>query len=239
MLNRKHITIAFLFFIFTSCLNELKTTFSEINITTPNNTIVEVNIPNATGNKEIVNQINSEIQKAVIATLHVGEPHEMTSNSIEESITSFNDEFKSFQSDFPYSEQIWEAQIDGDIMYQSTEIISIAITSYVNTGGAHGILNIALLNFDAINGQPFKNKTLFKDIEAFKSIAQVHFEEATKDKDIFLESNSFELPENIGYSEEGIVLLYNTYEMAPYASGIIQFTIPFKEVANYLVFNSL
>lgn len=239
MFNRKYYIIAYVFFIFINCKDDIKTSFSEINVTTPNNTIVEVNIPNAHGNIEIANNINSVIQKTVITSLHIGEPDTITSRSIEESITAFNDEYNAFKTDFPETEQPWQAQIDADIMHQSSEIISIAITSYVNTGGAHGSLNIALLNFDSETGTSIENKALFKNIESFKTIAQKYFEDATKDKDIFMDDDSFELPANMGYSDDGIVLLYNTYEIAPYSSGIIQFTIPFEEAAPYLVFNSL
>ncbi len=37
-------------------------------------------------------------------------------------------------------------------MYQSSEVISVALTSYINTGGAHGVLTITFLNFDAETG---------------------------------------------------------------------------------------
>jgi hypothetical protein len=239
MFKRKHYIIAYVFFIFTNCKDDIKTSFSEINVTTPKNTIVEVSIPNAHGNIEIASNINSVIQKTVITALHIGEPDNITSKSIEESITAFNDEYNAFKTDFSETEQPWEAQIDADIMYQSSEIISIAITSYVNTGGAHGLLNIAILNFDTETGNLIEHSALFSNTEGFKAVAQKHFKAATKDKDLFLEHDGFELPANMGYSDGGIVLLYNTYEIAPYSTGIIQFTIPFEEVNPYLVFNSL
>ena len=60
-----------------------------------------------------------------------------------------------------------------------------------------------------------------------------------EDKDLFeSESDTFNLPENITYNEEGIVLLYNAYEIAPYATGILEFEIPYSEIENYLAFYS-
>lgn len=227
-----------LFFIFFSCKEDKTLSFSEIKITSPNNNIVEVNIPHLDGNNEVSNQINTEIQNTVITSLHIGEPEHITSKTVEESITAFNEEYNSFEKDFPGTEQPWEAQVDGDIMFQSPEIISIAITSYVNTGGAHGILNITILNFNAETGNSLKNTDLIKDQEAFKTISEKHFKKTTKNKDLLLDYDSFEMPANMGYSKEGIVLLYNTYEVAPYSTGIIQFTIPFEEVKDVLNFNS-
>ena len=124
----------------------MTTTFIDINITTDNNKLVEINIPNAIGTDLISVNINSEISKVVIAELHVGEADSSTSKSIEESITLFNDEYNDFNTDFPDSTAPWEVQIDGEILFESSEIISIAITSYMNTGGAHGITNISITN---------------------------------------------------------------------------------------------
>ena len=44
----------------------------------------------------------------------------------------------------------------------------------------------------------------------------------------------FHLPANIGYNDEGVLLFYNVYEIASYAVGITEFTIPFEEVEDYL-----
>jgi len=207
MIKKTFLFIFCCFFFLFNCNEDIKTTFSEVTVSTNNNDIVEINIPKATGNKSIINNINSEINKTVIKT------------------------------DFPESAQIWEAQIDGEKLYQSPEIISIAITSYINTGGAHGNLNISFLNFNGETGNLITNNNLFKNIDAFKEIAKTYFNETIKDKDILFDSKKFVLPENIAYNEEGVVLLYNTYEIAPYSSGIIEFTIPFEKISNFLVFN--
>ena len=47
----------------------------------------------------------------------------------------------------------------------------------------------------------------------------------------------FQLPETIGYSDEGIIILYNPYEIASYAQGIVEFTIPFEDVSSFLNVN--
>ena len=139
--------------------------------------------------------------------------------------------------DFPDSAQIWEAQIDGEVIYQSEEIISISITSYINTGGAHGNLHITFLNFDALNGKRIPNGNLFHNIDAFKDIAKRYFYETLEDKSVLFEPDNFTLPVNFGYSLDGLVLLYNVYEIAPYSTGVIDFTIPFDELTDLLVFN--
>ncbi|WP_111307815.1 DUF3298 and DUF4163 domain-containing protein [Confluentibacter sediminis] len=239
MNSKKFCFISFCFLLLFCCNEEQKLVFVDSNITTEHNTLVEVIIPTATGdNNSIVSSINSDITNEVIKALHTGGSETITSKSIEESIITFNEEFTAFKLDFPESPQPWEAQIDGEIMHQSPEIISMSITSYINTGGVQGSLNISFLNYDTKTGQRIKNIDLFKNIEGFKEIAKQYFENTLENKDNAFDVNGFELPENIGYIDEGVILLYNAYEIAPYASDIIEFTIPFEKVNAYLNFDS-
>ncbi|WP_370477162.1 DUF3298 and DUF4163 domain-containing protein [Tamlana flava] len=238
MFGKNSYLFFFLFMAFVACNDETKTSFSEINIPLENNNIVEINIPEAKGNKTIANHINSEISKTVSAALHIGNSDMIELKPIEESVKAFNDEYESFKNDFPETNLIWEAQIDGEVIYQSPEIISIAITSYVNTGGAHGLLNISFLNFESTTGQKISSGKLINNLEGFKTLAKTHFDKSISGKErIVFESDTFQLPANMAYSESGIVLLYNTYEIAPYSTGIIEFAIPFEEAEPFLVFN--
>lgn len=238
MLYKKHVLIASLFFVFFNCKNESSTTFSNVTITTKTNKLVEVDIPKAIGTNSIVSNINDAINKLVIATLQFDTPDTVTSKSIEESINLFNDEYNAFIKDFPNSPQHWEAEIDGEVMFQSPEVISISITSYTNTGGAHGNTNITFLNFDATTGKRITNSDLIKNKDAFETVVKSHFKDAITEEDILFEPNKFQMPANIGFNDEGVILLYNTYEIAPYSTGIIDFTIPIEKVRSFLVLNS-
>lgn len=234
---KKQVLFVLSLFTLFACNEEPKTAFIETNITTDTNTLVEANIPNAVGDTLITNGINAEINTVVMFALQVGDDNSKATKTIEESINIFNEEYKAFNKDFPDSTLPWEAQIDGEILFESSKIISVAITSYVNTGGAHGNTNITFLNFDAETGKRLKNTDLLKDVEGFNNIAKSYLKDALKEEDILFDLDSFQLPENIGYTMEGLVLLYNTYEIASYATGIIEFTIPFEKANSFLVFN--
>jgi len=238
MLKNKFFFLVFTFVLFFACKEDSTLLFTEVNITTDNNILVDINIPKAFGDSEISNNINSEISKLIISKLNIGDSETSSSKTIEESITAFNNEYRSFVSNFPESTQPWEAQIDGEVMFKSDEVISISLTFYINTGGAHGTLQISFLNFNALTGKPIENKKLFNDLEAFKRIAKTHFDKTVKDKNTLFEPDNFILPANIGYTEDGLILLYNVYEIAPYSTGTIEFTIPYEEVDPVLVLNS-
>ncbi|CAH8282954.1 uncharacterized protein DUF3298 [Mariniflexile fucanivorans] len=234
--TKKILSVGLLCFML-SCNEDLKTTFLDTKITTANNKLVEINVPKAIENNQITTQINNEINNTVIAALQTGEEDTATSSTIEESITTFNNEYTAFNKDFPDVSQPWEAQIDGEVMFQSPKIISIAITSYVNTGGAHGITHISFLNFESSTGKRIENTNLIKNKKAFENVAQTYFKDAITEEDVIFEPNTFKLPANIGFNDEGVILLYNQYEIAPYSTGIIEFTIPIEKVTKYLAFD--
>ena len=48
------------------------------------------------------------------------------------------------------------------------------------------------------------------------------------------EGDSFHLSENLGYTQEGLQLIYNQYEVASYADGPIVLTLPYNEINLYL-----
>ena len=236
MKNKTCLSLLCLVLMFVSCETETKITFEEIEITSKNNSIVSINIPKASGTTEIANNINESFSNTITNILNFEKSDD--DENIEELIIKFNDEFNSFKNDFPDSSQVWEAQIDGDVMYQSSKVISIAITTYINTGGAHGQLTITFLNFDSQTGFQISNADLFTDIETIETIeniTQSYFEKTINEKNISVfDANGFELPTNIGFTEDGILMLYNVYEVASYADGIIQFTVPYNEISSYL-----
>ncbi|UPS92425.1 DUF3298 and DUF4163 domain-containing protein [Bizionia sp. M204] len=236
-MQRSIVLLSLIFLIFSCEDEETKITFSEKNFTTNQNKIVEINIPQAEGIEAVKNNINTSIEAMVSASLNLDEDSVAKSMSVSESIDKFNSEYASFKSEFPESALEWEAQIDGEIMYQSEAVISVVITNYLNTGGAHGSLVVSFLNFDALTGQLLKNEQLFNDMNAFKTVAEDYFNDQIADKkELYFEPDNFVLPQNIGFNDTGVILLYNSYEVAPYSTGLTEFTIPFDDLVPYLNF---
>ena len=211
-----------------SCETKTKSLrFEEEIITTPVNEIVHVTIPVARDDGETSKKINRKIRELISQSLIIGDPDKELL-PLETQIDSFNIEYQNFKNEFPETPMIWEAQIDGEVLYQSDEIITIALTIYTNTGGAHGVSTITFANFDTISGESLNTLDIFNNVSAVHDISKQYFYEEIKGKEAdYFNPNDFELPANIGFSEDGIVFLYNVYEIAPYSSGITEFTIPF------------
>ncbi|MEX0362627.1 MAG: RsiV family protein, partial [Allomuricauda sp.] len=113
---------------------------------------------------------------------------------------------------------------------------------YTFTGGAHGYSAVTFLNFDKIKGQETEQWELFEDEEGFVNYAETKFriqEGIPQDANIngtgfMFEGDHFHLSENLGYTQDGIQLIYNQYEIASYADGPKILTIPFAEANKYL-----
>ena len=85
---------------------------------------------------------------------------------------------------------------------------------------------------------------LFKDPLEFQSFAEGKFRDQEKipvngsinATGFMFEDDKFYLPENIGFTQEGLQLFYEQYEVASYADGPIILTLKFKELEPYLKF---
>ncbi len=225
-----------------SCNQEVDLTFSETSFEKNENAIIDINIPNAEGDNDVSESINSTIENFIVNTLSFSEDS-LINISLNDAVTKFDSIYIAFKDDFEENSLVWEALIDGEVTYQSPAITCIAINSYLNTGGAHGNMTISFLNFNSQTGQLLIIDDYIKNRPGFIKLAEKYFNielQESSDKtnfDDYFFGEDFHLPENIGFSDDGIILLYNVYEIAPYSEGITEFIIPFEEVLPYLHLN--
>ncbi|EDP71055.1 hypothetical protein FBALC1_01187 [Flavobacteriales bacterium ALC-1] len=235
--------IPFLIFAFTlsSCTSEFKSVVFEINsIDTEFEADITVTYDKAIENNQLSKTINFNVEKAIIATLSDA----AKKTNLEAVLQDFNSEYLNFKNDIPEAkEPIWELHIETEKTYQSEAIITIAISTYEFKGGAHGNDKIQFLNLDAKTGNILNQNDIIDNLAEFKKLAQTHFiksleteEDNLKMEDLFF-GKPFQLPENIGFSEEGLVMLYNVYEIASFDQGYTEFAIPFDELEPYLKVN--
>ncbi|GAB3511991.1 hypothetical protein GCM10027442_22510 [Emticicia fontis] len=134
----------------------------------------------------------------------------------------------------------------GDTLWISPSIISLYYNESAYTGGAHGNYNTAFYNFDATNGKLLELNEIINDTLALNKLAEVKFKAQEtamakengmefKMEDYFFPANKFILPQNIGITKDGLRLLYNPYEVASYARGMIILDIPWQELKGIMV----
>ncbi|MEO6346874.1 MAG: DUF3298 and DUF4163 domain-containing protein [Aquaticitalea sp.] len=237
---KKSSLLSIVFFILFSCAKDLPLTFKDQSIEKKDQAVVDISYPKAEGgNEEVASKINKTVENFLANEINMSETVDKNL-TLNEAINGFDEEYKSFKNDFSDTTQEWEAVIEAEVTYESEHLICISVSSYLDTGGAHGNSHVTFLNFDKTTGQLFIEDDIINDKEAFKKLVLPYFEKATQSlsdeetiEDPFF-GEGFQLPENIGFRKEGIILLYNVYEIASYAQGVTEFTIPFEKAKSFL-----
>ena len=246
---KKHAFLFLLFFLFVNCTKELtfeKKTFEkksslaciedcpEISVTIP----IAENIP------IVADSINKKVLHTIMEIAYFGDkPKEIT--SVDQVIASFISSYEDIKKKFPDETIGWIAEINGTVDYQTKEIINLKIEHNSYTGGAHGFHGFQSLLFDAKTGKSLKPSDLFADKKSFMALAEKEFRKKYKiQKNKSLNSTGlifpnakFELPINIFYTSQGLLLYYNAYEIASYSDGPKELLLPYETLKNYLKYD--
>jgi hypothetical protein len=157
---------------------------------------------------------------------------------------SFISSYQQFISDFPDYVIPWEASVKGTVIHQTEFILNIKIDYYTFTGGAHGNGGWHSILINPKTGKTIANKELFKAENEFKAFAEKQFRLQYKipEKDpinatgLQFEEEKFQLPQNIFFTDKGLLLYYNQYEVASYVDGPKELLLTYDLVNDYLLF---
>lgn len=151
---------------------------------------------------------------------------------------------------------MWQSSLISSIKKsaETPTFISLLSSSYLYTGGAHGISDTHGITLQKSDGQPLK-KPLFqnpedkalkpllkKGLAAYfaeygKKIRQKEIREADLPDEVFAETDVDNLPlpqSDLFLASDGVVFIYSPYEIASYASGKPAFVIPFYMLKPFL-----
>ena len=126
-------------------------------------------------------------------------------------------------------------------VYRGGDLLSVTMSSYGYWGGAHGGAATRYMNFDLGAGRFFTLNDLTDDPAALRAavaeeiLAQIGgqgvdegyfpgYEETIRAKEDF----------NAGFDETGVTVVFDEYEIAPYAAGIPAFTVSYDVLAPHL-----
>ncbi len=216
---------------------------SEINCKSEeeNCTFISLKVPLAEGDDERSKLINSQITQHIIQLVDYQDQENL--ESLENLAQQFIQDYETTSTEFPEFYIPWEAYVESEITHDTEELISIQFELSLFTGGAHGYTSTTYLNFDPETGNLLSSKDLFSD--KFKDFAEKRFRtknEIPTTEDInstgfYFENDTFQLPQNIGFKKNKVILRYNAYEIASYADGNIQMEFTLEELkpfANFL-----
>lgn len=155
-------------------------------------------------------------------------------------------EFKDIQSEY-ITLSSFEDFLKNDIENISKYVITVSSASYQYMGGAHGSSHISFDNIDLRNGSIIQESKLFKAGYKIKlaTLIQTEVERRNKSKvedehiALLVDISEIQPNENFHLSKEGIVYVYNQYEISPYVQGIVEITIPYNKIKPLLNSNYL
>ena len=166
-------------------------------------------------NSEISDQINKKIKEDILLF------YDSSAKEAEE-----------FLDDFEIDESNFVADASYEIKKNSPTVVSLIIKYYKYSGGAHGYYEYVPYNIDMRNGKIFNLKDMFKDNVDYKIIINDEINNqikalSNKEENLDQIYDFYSIKDNQKfYIEDGnIVIIFDLYEIAPYAAGIPEFSI--------------
>jgi hypothetical protein len=111
-------------------------------------------------------------------------------------------------------------------------------------GGAHGMTSVTWQSFDPATGRRLRLEDLATGahLDSLRMLGERAFRASKdlppgadlKNQGWFWETGRFALPDNFGVTRDGLVFHWNSYDIAPYASGPSTITLPWSEVWPHL-----
>jgi hypothetical protein len=126
----------------------------------------------------------------------------------------------------------YELQWHYTVTYNKNGILSLVTTAYQYTGGAHGMTVQKSYNYDLNAREKMNLAGLFQPGVDYKNIINKEIEKqiASHPENYFEGESGFQsIADNQEYylKDGNLVIYFGLYEIAPYVSGIPEFTIPF------------
>ena len=152
--------------------------------------------------------------------------------------TDMDEEEKSFLREMEVS---YECAHTADVTFEGEQVTSMYFSTYVYAGGAHGGILSESATFYNNSGKRV-GWEIFKDTKKVKAHIMKglmkYFEVGDKqslDECLLLSQEELPLPATMPFlNEQGVVLMYDQYEIAPYSAGMPADVITWKECQDYL-----
>jgi len=187
---------------------------------------------------EAAANFNKLIEQRIFAKM--GFEDESSSKTKEERIERLVKDFEAFKTEYPDAETGgYQQDTKTELTYQGDKVISVLIDSEVYAGGAHGMHFREFINVNPFTGEKVDLLGMIKNKDGFYALVEeklrMNLGMGPKDdwSDYTLE-DEFVFPGNIGLYGNGMLLIYNEYELLPATEGLIEIEVTDEELSNYL-----
>lgn len=188
--------------------------------------VVNIHIPHINGlsDQKTENKINNHIEKRA-------------------EVLKKNVEKMSKKNQKPNDKMRYEVISNYKVKESLDNYLTLSVFDYVYTGGAHGIPNQSYIVIDISTNkiltlnELFDGKVDYK--ENIKSLIQKQLNEREEKEHLFFDDllYGFDIKEDERFyikPNGDLVIVLNVYEVAPHASGTVQFTLPKDQLQGYI-----
>jgi len=183
-------------------------------------------------------QINQQVKELIYYDLLI-DSAKVDQLNMQELADELIRDYENAKEEFKEATLNFEYNITSEVTYRHPRIWSINFNIYTYTGGAHPMTYQKYLNVDPDTGEKIDLGKFFTNQDELKRLVEREIRE-THDieteqlwSDVFF-TERFQWPENMGLTNDGLVLVYNPYEILPYAAGFTEVIIPLVEAGQYL-----
>jgi hypothetical protein len=192
------------------------------------------------GNPAFLKMINQEIISFFTGFMQYNESGGDT--TLEIAANSMIAEWQDFQKEMPDASLGWYVEGNASVVMLNPKLLSLSMSVDAFTGGAHPNATIVMKIFNLQTNQAFKLEEIVSDVNGLTKIAEGIFRQqleipadaSLEEQGFEFENNTFALNDNYMCSPEGLVFIYNTYEIAPYAAGSTEIVIPWNKIEKIL-----
>ncbi len=196
-------------------------------------------------NAEVQQKINSFILNFYVKGSMQGDNGYTDLNARMESfIEDYRNEIEADSEIYKDYKPIYENNEFTSITFNSDNILSLEISEYLYTGGAHGNSSFALYSFNLENGEQINPDDIFmvdykKELNKIgEKIFREHYQadpsQSLYDQGFFGFENGFALNENFDLYKGGIKFQFNPYEAGAYVLGAPEVFIPWSELRDII-----
>ncbi|MGY8818430.1 MAG: RsiV family protein [Pseudomonadales bacterium] len=133
----------------------------------------------------------------------------------------------------------WSSYLQAKLREQHAPLLVVELSSYIHTGGAHGMPGRGFINFDRVQDRELKLADVLlpgKEGAFWRVAAKAHQQWLIANEHDAAFSNQwpFQQTSNIAFLRDKVLLKYDVYSIAPYSSGHPELEIPYKELSGIL-----
>ncbi|MCK5102784.1 MAG: DUF3298 and DUF4163 domain-containing protein [Cyclobacteriaceae bacterium] len=176
----------------------------------------------------------------VIVSEYISE--ETENGTLEHIAQTFIHDYEAFKIDFPKYNFGWYVMVKAEIIYETDNIISLSMYREAFTGGAHPNSGTSFFVIDVLTNKELAITDIVSDTTQFKKLLENEFwkvkgmdeNQSFADVGYYLNEGDFLLNNNIGLTDESVIVHFNPYEIAPYSEGATTLKLSREKLAGIL-----